>query len=255
LSPQILLVASLSVAVLLVAVFVILAKRRSSTRGNSLILTGPPDAGKTAIFSTLIYNETLPSHTSLQSNFGILSLPKHKPLLVIDIPGHPRVRSQISEYLHNARVVVFVVDTSTISRNGPAVAEHLHSVMNTIVSLPPSQTLPQLVILAHKSDLLRTGAGVGDDLAINRVKVILERELEKRRLSQTAVGVESLGEEGERSEFGGLDCSGPGGVFRFSEWDGGQVVFLSTSCPRLKGTENEPEKQDTNGLESLLDWL
>lgn len=44
-------------------------------------------------------------------------------LPVIDIPGHPRIRGQFQEHLVNARAVAFVVDASTISRNGSTVAE------------------------------------------------------------------------------------------------------------------------------------
>jgi len=44
-------------------------------------------------------------------------------LRVIDIPGHPRIRDQFREHLSDANAVAFVVDASTVSRNGPAVAE------------------------------------------------------------------------------------------------------------------------------------
>lgn len=72
----------------------------------------------------LVYKQTLPTHASLQSNTSIVTLADKKALSVVDIPGHPRIRDQFTEYLADAKAVVFVVDASTISRNGPAVAEY-----------------------------------------------------------------------------------------------------------------------------------
>lgn len=72
----------------------------------------------------LAYNHTLPTHTSLQTNSSVISLtPPQKTLRVVDIPGHPRVRDQFQEQLPDAKAVAFVVDASTVSRNGAAVAE------------------------------------------------------------------------------------------------------------------------------------
>lgn len=51
--------------------------------------------------------------------------PKAKPLMLVDIPGHPRIRAQFVDVLSRAKGIVFVVDTSTIARNGAAVAEYV----------------------------------------------------------------------------------------------------------------------------------
>jgi len=106
--------------------------------------------------------------------------------------------------------------------------------LHALTSLPPSQSQPSLLILAHKSDLLKTGSSSHTNaatLAVNRVKTILERELEKRRLSQRGgINIEGLGEEGERSDMGGLECGEKeGSIFKFDDWEGGDVTFLGTS--------------------------
>ncbi|KAF7363590.1 hypothetical protein MSAN_01015800 [Mycena sanguinolenta] len=258
-TSQTLTIAAFSLAVACLAILIFFTRRKSRSKGNLLLLVGPPDAGKTAILSTLVYNQTLPTHTSLQTNVSTVALPEvKKTLTVVDIPGHPRIRDQVSEYIGDAKAIAFVVDASTVSRNGPAVAEHLHIILNALTSLPPSQVLPSLVILAHKSDLLKSGtaaSATSESLAINRVKTILERELEKRRASQSGgVGVEGLGEEGERTEMGGLECSGEKGVFRFDAWEGGEVLFLGTSVKVGQGVQEE-EKTDTDGLSSLRQWM
>lgn len=129
---------------------------------------------------------------------------------------------------------------------------HLHHVLHAITSLPPTQATPTLLVLAHKADLLKAGASSNSasEVAISRARTILERELEKRRVSQSGgIGVESLGAEGEGSEMGGLECSGAaGGAFKFSEWEGGEVEFISTWV-KVK------EESDSDGLDELKDWL
>lgn len=112
------------------------------------------------------------------------------------------------------------------------------------------------MILAHKSDLLKAGASSASVQAINRVKTILERELEKRRASLAGgVGVEGLGAEGEGSDLGGLECSGSGGgAFRFAEWEGGDVEFLGTFVKVGAGTDGE-KTGDGDGLEAFREWM
>ena len=127
--------------------------------------------------------------------------------------------------------------------------------MHAITSLPPTRSTPTLLILAHKTDLLKVGASSNStsEVAITRVRTILERELEKRRASQSGgVEVESLGAEGEGTEIGGLECSGAaGGAFKFSEWEGGDVEFVSTWVKVGEAKEDS----DADGLDELKDWL
>ncbi|KAK7693778.1 hypothetical protein QCA50_003350 [Cerrena zonata] len=205
---QTLVFASLFLAVLVLAITVLISRKRSSYRGNGLLLVGPSDSGKTAILSTLAYEHTLPTHTSLQTNSSVVTLTEAaKPLLVIDVPGHPRIRDQFKDHLLDAKAIAFIVDASTISRNGAAVAEHLHHILNALTSLPPSHVAPALSIVAHKCDALKASStATSEQLAINRARSVLERELEKRRTSHAGgVGVESLGEEDEgSSELGRL---------------------------------------------------
>ncbi|KAI9509336.1 signal recognition particle receptor beta subunit-domain-containing protein [Russula earlei] len=210
-----LLVISLLVAIL-VLFALYLVRRRSRSRGNCVVFVGTSDAGKTAVLSTLVYGQTLPSHTSLQTNSGVFTLDK-KAITLVDVPGHPRIREQFREYLPDAKAIVFVVDASNISRNGPVVAEHLHRVLHAVATIPPSKPSPAILLLAHKCDQLKTGSISAisslEQLAINRVRSVLERELEKRRRSHTgSIAVDKLGAEGEdNSEMGGLDCTGPPG--------------------------------------------
>jgi len=254
---------SFALAALALLVVTLFARRKSKARGNLVLFVGPSDAGKTAILSALAFRQSLPTHASLQTNASLVTFPgTKKTLRVVDVPGHPRIRHQYREHFSEANAVVFVVDSSTVSRNGAAVAEHLHQILHTFMSLPPSQPPPALVILAHKCDLLTASSSSGppDQLAINRIRTVLERELEKRRSQAGGMGIESLGDEGDGSEPGGLECSGSGGgTFRFSEWEGGEINFLGTSVA-VKETAGDEEKSirasgGLDGLQQLLKTL
>ena len=130
------------------------------------------------------------------------------------------------------------------------------------MSIPPSQSPPAFIILAHKSDLLASTTSSSntpaDQLAINRVRTILERELEKRKRSQAGgMGIESLGGgEGDNTEVSRLECNGvDSGVFKFSEWGGGEVTFLGTSIPRTGEKVQDEKTGNICGLEGLRQWL
>ncbi|TFK63225.1 hypothetical protein BDN72DRAFT_847800 [Pluteus cervinus] len=263
-STQTLLVASLSLAVLVITLVTLLGRRKASSKGTALLLVGAPDAGKTSILSALYSGRRLQTHTSLQPSSSLVSLlDSKKTWKVIDIPGHPRVRDHYREHLEEAKVVAFVVDTSTISRNGSAVAEHLHLILHSLTSVPPSQKPPSLLIIAHKTDLMRTPASAtsASTVSITRVKTILERELDRRRVAQLGgVGVEGLGEEEGASEMGGLECSGDsGGAFRFAEWEGGEVAFVGSYIslgPNAAASDDEKKvDEDADGLVELREWL
>ncbi|KAF8519471.1 P-loop containing nucleoside triphosphate hydrolase protein [Hysterangium stoloniferum] len=251
----------LMVGVTLLMMVFKLVKTRSpkAAPGNSILLTGSSDSGKTAIQCALVYGSVSPTHTSLQPTESLIQLHSslNKPHYgkLVDIPGHARIRDRFKEFLPNAKAVVFVVDASTIARNGPEVAEHLHRILHAITSLPPSRRQPSLVILAHKCDLL-TSSSSNAALAVSRVRTILERELEKRKESQAgSVGVGQLGDDEDADgEMGGLECSGVKGKgFKFQEWEGGEIQILGSSVSIGK-TTHDPEKA-ADGLADFKQWL
>jgi signal recognition particle receptor subunit beta len=115
------------------------------------------------------------------------------------------------------------------------------------------------VIAAHKADLIKSAAGglSPSQLAINRVRSVLERELERRRVAQAGgVSVEGTGAE---ETLGGLDCA-PGQPFRFADWEGGEVAFVGTwTVPgtAAPGEKVQDEKTQTtaDGLADLRAWF
>jgi signal recognition particle receptor subunit beta len=136
--------------------------RRSGT--PTVLLVGPSDAGKTALFAQvrckpsytsyltphrpadtphhshrvidyktltcqLSQNVYPPTHTSVQSSTATVPLASPdepsvtKPVQLVDLPGHPRLRDEIHASLPDASAVVFVVDIAAVVRNAAAVAE------------------------------------------------------------------------------------------------------------------------------------
>ncbi|KAL5529686.1 hypothetical protein ACEPAG_5671 [Sanghuangporus baumii] len=262
-SPYVLLAISLAISVLAILIVVYISKSRSSSKKNLVLLLGNEDAGKSAILSTIVYEHTLPSHTSFQVNSSYIPeyFSSKKQLQIVDVPGHPRLRDTFKTYISDAKAIVFVVDASTITRNGRDVAEHLHYVLHALTSLPPTYTLPPLLILAHKFDLLSSSSTQDrSTLAISRVRTVLERELEKRRqVAAGGVGVEGLGAEGEGTEMGGLEC-GSSSVFRFSEWEGGEVGFAASfvrvgASTNLEKSGEEKSADGFSGLDALRAWV
>ncbi|KAF5330319.1 hypothetical protein D9619_005318 [Psilocybe cf. subviscida] len=253
-SPRNLGYAAFAFALLLTALYLLTSKKRTKAKGTGFLLVGPSDAGKTCILSQLAYGNTLKTQTSMQPSTCTAQLTPQKSIQITDIPGHPRLRNQFQEHLADTKVLAFVVDANSISRNGPAVAEYLHLVLHALTSLPPSQAQPELLILAHKADLFKTTSANNSAtaLAVNRVKVILERELEKRRVSHSGgINIEGLGEEGERSDLGGLECGEKeDSAFKFDDWLGGEITFMGTSIP-----SGPVEKQADGGLHELTGWL
>lgn len=128
--------------------------------------------------------------------------------------------------------------------------------MHALTSLPPSRPTPSLIILAHKYDLLKgTAHARPEELAVTRVRTVLERELEKRRASHVGgVGIEGLGEEGAESDMGGLECTGQG-EFSFAEWEGGEVTFIGTSVPLNTKAAADEKSEGANGLSTFMIWL
>lgn len=182
----------------------------------------------------------------------------------------------------NARGIIFVVDASTIARNGAVVAEyvyylysrykyhliffsrrHFHTILHAITELPPSAHVPPVLIQAHKADLVSGPASTDrQTVAAERVRTVLERELEKRRQTSIGgVGVEGLGDADAGGAItGGLESAGDG-TFRFDKWEGGEITcvggWVAIGRPDSDISEKViDEKQgEVVGLNSLNTWL
>lgn len=196
---------------------------------KTVLLVGPLAAGKTALFSKLAYGHVQPTHTSMKENETVITqkwnsaadnheLTEEKsdsadldpPLHLVDIPGHPRLRTRsLAQYLPAADGIVFTIDGAAglTGKNVRDAAEHLHVLLSLLALQSTRQShLPPLLILLTKSDmsgsssLANASGGTASPsssssnkarspmLALERAKQSLLRELERRRLASTGAG-------------------------------------------------------------------
>lgn len=187
--------------------------KRSQNRPSTVVLVGLSDAGKTSLFASLVYGSTpatVPSQTMSQGVVSTSALSDTlKPVTVVDLPGHARLRPLVDEHLHQADGLVICVDAVTASKAStpstrPAgdvatitdVADLIHSTLTTLAKQRARSSTnvapPCVLVLFTRADLspLLGGSAAGTDAAkdekrraqlLARCKTTLEAELGQRR--------------------------------------------------------------------------
>ncbi|KAJ4711070.1 putative Signal recognition particle receptor subunit beta [Melia azedarach] len=155
------------------------------TKSNTIVLAGLSGSGKTVLFYQLRDGS---SHqgtvTSMERNEGTFVLHsesnkkgKTKPIHLVDVPGHSRLRPKLEEFLPQAAGIVFVVDALEFLPNCRAASEYLYDILtkSTVVK----KKLPVLIccnktdkVTAHTKEFIRKQ---------------MEKEIDKLRASRSAV--------------------------------------------------------------------
>ncbi|GAA5829570.1 hypothetical protein JCM11251_000209 [Rhodosporidiobolus azoricus] len=267
-------------------------KKGSST----VLLVGPLASGKTALFSRLVYGHAPETHTSMKENEGTVkakwgteaaegeqekteekgedelsATPLNTPLHLVDIPGHPRLRTRsLAQYLPAADAIVFTVDASSglTGKNARDAGEHFHILISLLSLLSQRQpTLPPVLILLTKSDLLSsTSASTAaspasaaktksPSLTLDRAKQSLLRELERRRLASTGASSSSAGKSGSGAPLSaGAKLEGLEAIPAGSSSSGGVVKSLLSSLglssSSSSGTSSTLLNETSTGLPS-----
>ncbi|KAF9197478.1 hypothetical protein BGZ49_002056 [Haplosporangium sp. Z 27] len=208
--------------VAIVANFSIGTKRNSK---NSILLTGLPFAGKTATYYLITHNKAVETVTSIKENETDIALIEgQKPIHLVDIPGHERLRFKFSEFMPIARAVVFVVDSSTVSRQTRLLAEYLYDILAD--KFAQNEKIP-ILIACNKSDLLTS-------FKKERIQNLLEGEINKLRQTRTAA-LDTQDSEGNENVFLGFE----GKDFSFQDLEN-DVEFIECSVEN-KDIENVKE--------------
>nr|CDI55618.1 conserved hypothetical protein [Melanopsichium pennsylvanicum 4]SNX86823.1 related to SRP102 \ len=186
--------------------------KRSKGRTSTVLLVGLSDMGKTSLFSSLVYQTTPATLPSQKLSQGLIT--SHlgenlKPVTVIDLPGHPRLRPLVEEHLSQADGLVFCVDAVMASKTScntsfrasdggciTDVADLIHSTLTWLAKQRARSTTniapPSVLILFTRADLspLLNSSAAGSDAAkdekrraqlLSRCKTTLESELGQRR--------------------------------------------------------------------------
>ncbi|XP_057951500.1 uncharacterized protein LOC131146150 [Malania oleifera] len=167
-----------------------LFKRKKS---NTIVLAGLSGGGKTILFYQLRDGS---SHqgtvTSMEPNEGTFVLhsemnkkDKLKPVHLVDVPGHSRLRPKLDEYLPQAAGLVFVVDALEFLPNCRAAAEYLYDIL-TKASIVKKK-IPVL-ILCNKTDKVTAHTK-------EFIRKQLEKEIDKLRASRTAISEADIANE------------------------------------------------------------
>ncbi|CEG66945.1 hypothetical protein RMATCC62417_03436 [Rhizopus microsporus] len=216
--------AIVAVAVLLITTVIVLSFYTKKQNRNAVLLLGICDAGKTAMYTLLRFNEKRPTVSSMKENEGQLVL-SNKTYDLVDLPGHERVRYRYNDFLPVTRTIVFVVDSTTLNRQIRSVAEYLYDVL---AKAQVQKNRIPILIACNKSDMITA-------LPTDKVKLMLENEINRLRSTRTARVEQS--EEDETEAYLGYE----GENFKFDHVDN-QVEFVSCSV----------EKED---IEKVQEWI
>jgi signal recognition particle receptor subunit beta len=101
-------------------------KKKKGTKPNLLVLCGPTNSGKTALFYHLLTKEVRTTVTSININETPSQMevkipqvasgesganPSSKALNVIDVPGHYHFKEKLNESLDEAKAILLVIDS------------------------------------------------------------------------------------------------------------------------------------------------
>jgi len=233
---------TLSVIVSVVVVFftiIFFLVRGSAKRRSTVLLMGPCDAGKSLIFLRLVHKQLALTCTSVRDNKGhFIAKIKDKILTMVDIPGHERLRTQyLDEHGPSALGVVFVVDSSTISRKTVAdVAEFLYTVLTDPVVF---KNKPRVLIACNKQD---------HDMAKRHtaVKSMLETEMNTLRKTRSGALESTSDDSASDAVFLGREDRD----FEFAHMGAFQVNFAE--CNAKSEAAQEGDEFD---LKQVTDWL
>ena len=146
----------------------------SKKKQPAALLLGPSNAGKTLLFHRLVNNEVEETVASMKSDEGIVD-----NKLLVDVPGHRRLRNEVTKELKRATKIVFMVDAADATRQAKTAAELLYEIFCL-------ESTPELLILCNKRD--KTGAKTPA-----RIKLTLASEIET--LHKTAKTMGSTGDD------------------------------------------------------------
>ena len=167
-----LILSTITVATLIAIAFYALQKGAITVplapQQSTLLITGPSQSGKTALFQSLLYNNLdTPTHTSQRPNTGTLILDSGKKVKVVDVPGHPR----LSTYDRPATAVIFTCDASTIQKSSNAVAQTLLRTLST-------HKRAEVIIFGNKSDFFTA-------LSVDKLTGLIDAEINKIKASRS----------------------------------------------------------------------
>ncbi|XP_044955976.1 signal recognition particle receptor subunit beta-like isoform X2 [Hordeum vulgare subsp. vulgare] len=204
-----------AVAVIAVTILVLVAAScLKSSKPNTIVLSGLSGSGKTVLFYQLrdgsSHQGTVTSMAHNNATFVLHSelerKGKMKPVHVIDVPGHARLKSKLDEVLPQAAGIVFVVDALDFLSSMQAAAEYLYDILTK--ATVAKKRIPVL-IFCNKTDKVTAHSK-------EFIKKQLEKEVNKLRESRNAISSADITDE--------VQIGVPGEAFNFSQCQNKVIV-------------------------------
>ena len=167
------LLAVVALLILLVLYYFFFLGSRSSSRQACVLMVGPCGSGKTLLFHRFIDNCIAETVSSMQPNEA--RMPEKGPLLV-DFPGHYRLRNTLPAELGRAKRILFVFDASRAVDLAKPAAELLYSILATFHQ---KKHAPKILFLCNKSDKPAKTP--------QRVKLMMMNEIETLRKTANSI--------------------------------------------------------------------
>ncbi|KAM5574236.1 hypothetical protein ABKV19_013632 [Rosa sericea] len=180
-----------ALAILLVtSVLLLLGRLFKRQKANTILLSGLSGSGKTVLFYQLrdgsAHQGTV---TSMEPNEGTFVLNsekskngKLKPVHLVDVPGHSRLRPKLDEFLPQAAGIVFVVDALEFLPNLRAASEYLYDLLTKASVV--KKKIP-ILILCNKTDKVTAHSK-------EFIRKQLEKEIDKLRASRSAISAADI---------------------------------------------------------------
>ena len=210
------------------------------TKGSALLLTGPPNSGKTSLYLTLkdgkVFTGTTTSINHNEGEFKFVHFDDEDsvPIHVIDYPGDASLSYRLADFYPVAKVIVFMVDANHKKSIEIEAAESLYRILTNpeIVELSPT-----IIVACNKCDLILASKPA-------LLKKLFETELQK--LIRTQGGAEdSVTDEADAVESIPLGIDGEN--FEFDKHSPCQVNFVK--CSVKNGDLKELVVQVRDGME------
>lgn len=217
-----------------------LVLRRKSSAGQYILLVGLEEAGKTLLFSQLVYGKKILSFTSMKQNESQIKVTIDgsdtgracKSCHICDLPGFARLRAQYwDNFRSKARAIMFVLDASSLSSNCKEVGDFLYSILADEIT--QQGRLPVLVVCNKQDELKAKSSAV--------IKGQLEKELNAIRNTRGAGALEATDEitgVGSTKLNSETTLGSPDRDFRFDDLKS-KVTFVDCSA-----TSDDPQVQN-----------
>ncbi|KAM5554171.1 hypothetical protein ABKV19_026087 [Rosa sericea] len=180
-----------ALAILLVtSVLLLLGRLFKRQKANTILLSGLSGSGKTVLFYQLwdgsAHQGTVTSMEPNERTFVLNSEKskngKLKPVHLVDVPGHSRLRPKLDEFLPQAAGIVFVVDALEFLPNLRAASEYLYDLLTKASVV--KKKIP-ILILCNKTDKVTAHSK-------EFIRKQLEKEIDKLRASRSAISTADI---------------------------------------------------------------